>query len=416
MPADSSQGTSRGERPKAISRSYDRLGAEAQQRWRALGVFPETFDLEAAAAVWGTDRKTAENTLNSLAQQAMIEWDGQSNRYYLRDMLSDFAREQVAESEANTVALQHAQHYLHVLHRAEDLYLDGGESTAKGLALLDLERENIEAGQAWSGKLAAQDNEAATLCSRYAAVGAHCLGQRQQVRERIRWREAALAAASRLRDRSAERAHLGNLGTAYRSVGEYRRAIECYERHLQLARELNDSRSEEQDLANIGDAYECLGEYGHAIEYYEQYLQLAKKLDDRRGEGNALGCIGTAYHSSGGYFRALEYHEEALAIHREIGDWRGEGVALGNLGIACYRLGQQREAIAHFGRQLEIARSGSDRRGEGNALWNISLALDELGERSRAIEYAEAALRIREETTDPNAEKVRARLVEWRGQ
>jgi len=416
MAADNSHGTSRGEKPQTIGVIYDRLGGEAQKFWRVLGVFPESFNVEATAAIWETDQKAAERTLNSLAQQGIVEWDRQSNRYYLRDMMSDFARDKVSEVEAHEAALRHAQHYVQVLHRAEDLYLDGGESSERGLALVDVERENIQEGQAWSAKHAAQDNEAAALCSRYAAAGAHCLSQRQHVRERIRWREAALAAAASLKDRSAERAHLGNLGTAYRSVGENRRAIQCYERHLQMARELKDSRSEEQDLANIGDAYECVGEYGHAIEYYEQYLHLARKLDDRRGEGNALGCMGTAYHSSGGYLQALEYHEQALAIHREIGDWRGEGVALGNLGIAYYRLGQHPQAIEYFGRQLEIARSGNDRQGEGSALWNMSLALDEVGERSKAIEFAEAALRIREEIADPNTEKVRARLVEWRGQ
>lgn len=381
-----------------------------------LAVFPETFAAAAAAAVWGTDEKAAEDQLKALNQLAMLEWDGQSNRYYLREMMNEFARRQASESDLHDAAVQHSRYYSNLLRQADDLYLDGGESLARGLALLDLERENIEAGQSWAAGLAAEDDEAARLCSQYPNVGAHCLSQRQQPRERILWREAALAAASKLKDRSAERGHLGHLGMAYRSLGEYRRAIDCYERHLQMARELNDSRGEEQDLANLGDAYEGLGEYGNAIEYYEQYLQLAKKLDDRRGEGNALGCIGSAYHSSGGYFRAIEYHEKALAMHREIGDRRGEGVALGNLGIAHYRLGQYQQAIDFYGEQLQIARASNDRRAEGNALWNVSLALDEVGEREKAIEFAVAALTIREEIGDPNAPKVRARLRDWRGQ
>lgn len=408
--------TSRGEGTATIGRSYERLGADAQKRWRMLAVFPETFDVAAAAAVWGIDEKTAEHALSSLIQQGMVEWDEQANRYYLREMMSDFARAQMGENQSYEAGLYHAQHYLNVLQRADDLYLDGGESLTRGLALLDVERENIEAGQTWAANRASGDDAAASLCSRYPNAGAHCLSQRQHGRERVRWREAALAAAVRIRDRGAERGHLGHLGMVYRTLGEYRRAIECYERHLQMARELNDSRGEEQDLANLGDAYECLGEYGNAIEFYEQYLQLAKKLDDRRGEGNALGCIGAAYHSSGGYFQAIEYHEQALAIHREIGDWRGEGVALGNLGIAYYRLGQHQQAVDCYGQQLQIARAGHDRRGEGNALWNMSLALDEVGERGKAIEFAEGALRIREEIADANAEKVRARLAEWRAQ
>jgi tetratricopeptide (TPR) repeat protein len=413
MAIDGARGMSPG-KGSAIEQSYTRLGAEWQKQWRVLAIFPETFDLEAAAAVLGTDEATAESTMNSLIQQSMLEWDAQAHRFYLPEMMTDFARQQMDARELYEAGLRHSQHYLNVLHRADDLYLDGGESSKSGLARLDVERENIEAGQLWASGRAAEDDQAAALCSRYPNVGAHCLSQRQQARERIRWREAALAAAARMKDRSAERAHLGHLGMAYRSLGEYRRAIECYERHLRMTRELNDTRGEEQDLANLGDAYEGLGEYGHAIEFYEQYLQLAKKLDDRRGEGNALGSIGSAYHSSGGYFRAIEYHEQALAIHREIGDWRGEGVALGNLGIAHYRLGQHQQAIDLYGQQLQIAQASNDRRGEGNALWNMSLALDELQQRAKAIEFAEAALRIRQEISDPNAEKVRARLEEWR--
>jgi tetratricopeptide (TPR) repeat protein len=397
-----------------FARSFERLGTEGKRQWRMLGVFPETFDPAGAAAIWGTDEKAAEDFLKTLFQQAMVEWDGQNNRYYLREMMSDFARQRMSAAELYYAGSQHAQHYLNILGHADDLYLDGGERSVQGLALLDLERENIEAGQSWASRFAADDDHAADLCSKYANAGAHCLNQRQNCSERIRWREAALAAAMRLKDRSAERGHVGNLAIAYRNLGDYRRAIEYFERHLLIARELKDGRGEEQDLANLGDAYEKLGEYGYATGFYDQYLQQALKLEDRRGQGNALGCIGTTYHLAGGYFRAIEYHEKALAIHREIGDWRGEAMALGNLGIAHYRLGQHRQAIEFYSQQLQIARANHERRGEGNALWNISLALDEVGQREKAIEFADAALKVREEISDPNAQKVATRLREWR--
>ena len=61
-----------------------------------------------------------------------------------------------------------------------------------------------------------------------------------------------------------------------------------------------------------------------------------------------------------------------------------------------------------------MARETGDRRSEGIALWNMSLALSKLGDLTQAIANAGAALKIFEQIEDPNAEKVRQQLAEWR--
>ncbi len=400
----------------ALSLSYSLLDSSAQERWRMLFVFRENFDAAAAAAIWNIEETAAEDALDILTQYAMLEWNDNAHRYHLHGFMHDFACQRVRPDEWNEASLRHAQNYLEVLRRADDLYLDGGESAARGLALFDLERGNIEAGQSWSSQHRSGDQQAAFLANRYPTVGAHCLSLRQQSQDRIRWREDALGAAISLNDRGAERAHLGNLGAIYLSVGEYRRAIESYERHRLIARELGDRSGEAQDLENLGNAYEFLGDHPRAIALFEQQLQIARELDDRRRGGNALSSLGTAYHGLGDYRSAIEHHQKALNVYRDILDRRGEGLALGNLGIAHYRLGDYQRAIAFYEEQLQIARGTSDRHSEGNALWNMSLALDELGDRKNAIAYAETALSIREQIKDPNAAKVRRQLEEWQKQ
>jgi tetratricopeptide (TPR) repeat protein len=366
--------------------------------------------------VWKVEEESSEDMLDLLSEHSMVQWNEKAGRYQLHDLMRDFACQRVTAEEWNEAGLSHAQCYLDLLRNADDLYLDGGESSKLGLALVDLERGNIDAGQSWTAMRTPGDLSASALCSSYPNVGAHCLSLRQRSTERIRWREQALAAARALKNRAAERAHLGNLGSAYRSMSQYRRAIECYDEHLQITRELNDRRSEGQDLANLGNAYHSLGEHRRAIEYYQQCLRIAHEFDDRRREGIALGDLGTAYHWLGEHRRAIEYHEQALFMHRDAGDRRGEAIALGNLGVAHYRLGLYDQAMEFYVQQLEITREITDRHSEGNALWNISLALDEQGDKRRAIEYAEAALGIREEIGDPNAAKVRRQLEEWRRQ
>jgi tetratricopeptide (TPR) repeat protein len=438
----------------ALQSSYDLLREDLRQRFRALAVFPESFDLAAAAAVWATEADSAQDSLGELFSYSLVGFDQAAARYRLHDLVRLFADQRLDEQERATAQPRHAGHYLKVLGAADDLYLKGGEWVTKGLALFDAEWSNIQAGQAWAAKHAPDDDNAADSCWRYQDAGVYCLVLRQHPRERIRWLEAALPAARRLKRRNWEGNSLGNLGNAYQSLGEYRRAIEYHEQSLEIARKIGDRRGEGAVLGNLGIAYSSLGEYRRAIEYLEQRLKIAREIGDRRGEGNALGNLGNAYSSLGEYRRAIEYHEQNLAIARKIGDRRGEGNALGNLGNAYSSLGEYRRAIEYHEQHLEIAREIGDRRGEGNALgnlgnayknlsdyrraiehyeqglvidreigdrdgegtdlWNSALALDPLGDRKDAIIRAEAALQIFEAIESPYAGVVRERLADWR--
>jgi tetratricopeptide (TPR) repeat protein len=398
----------------SITLSYNLLDGETQTRWRMSAVFPDTFDIAAAAAVWEIEHDPAQDTLSSLLQYSMLEWSEAAKRYRLHDLMRDFARQRLAPSESDDAARGHARHFLGVLSDADDFYQKGGESLMRGLAAFDLEWGNIRAGQAWAAAHAQEDQETAKLCSRYAGWGAYILNLRQHPRERIRWHEAALAAARRREDRDAEGSHLGNLGYSYDDLGEYRRAVEYYEQALVISRQIGNRRSEGNALGLLGVAHYNLGDHHRATEYHEQHLAIAREIGDRRGVGQALGNLGSSFHALGDCRRAIDCHEEALAIDVEIGDRRGEGQDLANLGVAYATLGETRRAIEYFERRLPIAREIGDLRGEGTAQWNMSLLLDKLGEHKKAIEHAEASLRIREEVEDPNAAKVRKRLEIWR--
>ena len=90
--------------------------------------------------------------------------------------------------------LRHALHYAQVLQVANDLYQQDGEALLQGLALFDLERENIEAGRTWASEAIGEDREATQLCSTYPEAGAYVLIMRLHARDQIRWLESAVGA------------------------------------------------------------------------------------------------------------------------------------------------------------------------------------------------------------------------------
>lgn len=265
----------------SLALSYDLLTPELQTHWRALAVFPDTFDPPAAAA-WELEPGVAEDTLGELLKYSLLEWDDKTARYSLHDLarLSADARQSV--EERTTHRLRHAAHYLNVLREAKELYKQGGEGVGLGLGLFDLERRNIESGQALAEELAGSDNEAATLCLAYPDAGAHVLDLRLPPRERIRWLEAGLAAARRLKNRAAEGAHVGNLGLAYAALGEVRRAVELYEQQLTIARDIGDRRGEGTALWNMSLAFHELGERAKAIARAEASLRIREEIEDPR--------------------------------------------------------------------------------------------------------------------------------------
>jgi tetratricopeptide (TPR) repeat protein len=393
--------------------SYARLAPDAARVFRRLAVFPAFFNAAAEEAIC---EDPGHKHLSELLRRNLVRYNEETQRYSLHDLARLFADSRMSDDEGRATRMRHAEYYMTVLGECNAFYLRGGDAIKSGLALFDVERRNIEAGQEWACRHSIGDEAATRLCSAYPNAGSHVCILRQSPREIILWREAALVAARQLKDRTAEGWHLGILGLAYSNLGETQRAIEYHEKALTIARETGDRRNEEVALISLGISYATLGETRRAIEFYEQGLVIAREIGDRRDEWYALGNLGIAYAALGETRRAVELYGQVLVVLREIGDRSGEGTTLGNLGIAYAALGETRRAIGFYEQQLTIAREIGDRLGVGIALSNIGLALDELGDRARAIAHVEAALEIYEQIESPYIEETRALLARWRGE
>ena len=214
------------------------------------------------------------------------------------------------------------------------------------------------------------------------------------------YHEKCLKIAKEIGDRAGEEAGYGNLGNAYRSLGDYQNAIEYHEKLLKIAKEIGDRAGEGAGYGSLGSAYKSLGDYQKAIEYHEKCLKIAKEIGDRGGEGAGYGNLGSAYKSLGDYEKAIEYHEKALKIAKEISDRAGEGAGYGNLGNAYRSLGDYQKAIEYHEKLLKIAKEIGDRTREGGTYGNLGNAYQSLGDYQKAIEYYEKLLKIAKEIGD----------------
>ena len=123
----------------SLSLSYELLSEALRERWRWLGVFPDTFAGNAAAAVWKVEVDQANYILGELMAASLVEWNETSNRYRLHDLAQVFADEKLSAEEHTVGQKRFATHYKDVLVDTNRLYLRGGDSLLSGLALFDLE-------------------------------------------------------------------------------------------------------------------------------------------------------------------------------------------------------------------------------------------------------------------------------------
>jgi tetratricopeptide (TPR) repeat protein len=348
--------------------------------------------------------------LDMLYRRSLIRFDPATERYSLHDLVRLFAAERLKDVDTH---MRYVRYYLQVARQAQDLYKQGHAHVLEGLALFDQERGQIDAAWEWlrqSPPTSITDG----LLIEYAYATAYIGDLRyHQRRERIPQLEAALEAARRLRRKQAQGAFIGNLGIAYRILGEVRRSVAYHQRALEISRGIGNRHGEGNALGNLGNAYFNLGEVRHAITLYQQALEISREIGDRHSEGNSLGSLGNVYLALGEVQHAIPLYQQALDIRREIGDRNGEASSLSGLGNAYLVLGEVQHAIPLYQQALDISRQIGDRNGEGNALSNLGNVYFALGEIQRAISLREQALDISREIGDRSGEAIALSYLGW---
>jgi tetratricopeptide (TPR) repeat protein len=338
----------------ALTLSYEMLSHGLQKLWRTLTIFPDTFDVTGAAAVWTLHPERALKALHRLMGFELVEGQLATGRYRLHDLKHAFAAKLLSELERQAAQQSHAEYYQSVLHEADALYEQGGEALRRGLGLVTRDWHNLEAGQAWAAAHAAENQAAAELCASYPDAGRYVLELRQPPHERLRWCETALAAAARLGRHKAEGRHLLAMGQACLRLGEYDQSRNYFERALAIANAYTDQSGAARALNGLGARCFEAADLTRALDYYTQGLEDARHANDHRAAAQALGGQGLVHATIGAHAAAQTALELALAITREIGDLAGQGQAHFHFALVYEKAGEQSRAVAEAQHALSL--------------------------------------------------------------
>ena len=299
-----------------VGEAFSRLDLTAQQVMEALAIYqrPVTataVDYLLAPYIPGVNSAPV---LGRLVTMHFARKEG-GRVYYLHPVDRSYALERIPDGEEDDRFAEETPRFSRyaLLHRGADYHREVRIPRAEWKRLDDLAPQLAEfdlrcAGRDFdtaAGVLLEFDYDYLLTWGHYALM----VGMHERLRGRI--------GDPDLKD------GIGNLGSAYCSMGRIPEAIGCYEEALACAREGKERRNEEVWLGNLGICYGNLGQTERAIDLHGQALAIAREIGDRQGEARHLGNLGNRYADFGQTERTIDLYGQALAIDREIGSAKG---------------------------------------------------------------------------------------------
>lgn len=334
-----------------ISWSHDLLRPEHQAALRRLGVLAGPADLDAVAAVIGSDDPLEEIThLADVSLVTVREGPDGEPRVSLLRMVAEFALDLLDRAgELEQVRRTHAAHHLAVIEAAAPALRSSGYLLTKDL--IELALDDLRAALEWclrpgtaSDLPTVEDRSVGLrLCDAlgwfWYACGYHAEGRR--------WLDRAVeVTADSPTDDHVRGLHA--LAVLMLQHGENDSGREVLQTCLAHWRRQGDLVKVATELNSLGVVHRNLGDRVAARAALEEAAALARQTGDRGRLATALSNLATVEMDEGAPEVAADMLREVLGIDVELGDAWGQGVDHVNLAGALVRSGRPDEAFAQL--------------------------------------------------------------------
>ncbi len=395
-----SAGPSLGRHPSlraTLDWSYEQLTEDERRLLRALSVFSGGCTLEAAVAVYETDRDEF-GTLDLVAHlvdKSLVQVETEAaveTRYRLLETSRQYAAEELERcGETSATRRRHLEFCASLAGRAAPHFQGPGQVAWHRRILAD--HENILAALGWSG----MHPEVAEAGLRVAAWIWPFWESHGPVR-------VARATIDRLLERHRSDAPSEIVARALTAaanmcwhLADYYGARARHQSSLDILRALGNTRGVAASLGGIGLAEMEAGELDRARALFEESLGLFRQLGDEINIARSLGNLAIVHRNQGDHETSRRLQSENLAIRQKLGDRRGEGLARHNLVSPCVALGDYASARENLIEVFPAALELEDVYLAALALENTSELATRFGATAHAARLRGAAAELREQ-------------------
>jgi len=232
-------------------------------------------------------------------------------------------------------------------------------------------------------------------------------------------------------------------GIAFKNVGAYNKAEQCYNESLAISKELGDSTSIGTVLNSLALFYAKSGENADALKFFYRAIEVNKRIHNRKGLTNNYLNLGNFFFLQKNFGQSLKYfflckeqlekgnsrtlasihvgigniltdddyefnnreiaqdeYSSALVIYQQLGDSLNTSKVYNNLGRISYLKGKYDDAIDYYNKGIIIKENLKDRKGILIACLNIGNALHKRKEYAESLTYYKRGKQIAEELKD----------------
>ncbi|MBC7775753.1 MAG: tetratricopeptide repeat protein [Phycisphaerae bacterium] len=207
----------------------------------------------------------------------------------------------------------------------------------------------------------------------------------------------AITLAQKLNFKAGEATAWNGLGVVEEIRGNYKLAIEHYEKALALRQSLGDRGGVAGIHTNLGNAYESLGKLPEAVSQHRESLSIYETLKDTVRVARAYTNISALMSTSGAYSEAFGELNKARLLIENNRDSSTRYKIYTQLGHNRYDLDMFDKAREWYQQSLQLRQQVGDSFDIADGLVDLANALDELGSEdssSLAVQYYLQALDI----------------------
>ncbi len=410
-----------------FSWSTGQLGDEPARMFRLLGLHPgPDVSVPAAASLADRPEPQARSLLRQLAAAHLIS-EHVPGRYTFHDLLRAYAADQAqhicSRAEREAAIGRVLDHYLHTAASAAIKLNPAREPAAlaaprpgavtsqpadyaEAVAWFEAEHQVLLAAVSLAAR-SGFDSHAWQLPWAMEAF----LEPRGHWLQNVSVQRTALAAATRLRDVSAQAIAGRILGNACTVLGDHDQARRYYASSLALYQRLGNRLGEAKTQQGLGVLAEREGRYADALGHGEEALRLFQAIGDKAAEAVALNNVGFSYGLLGDYQQASAFCRRSLTLCAEAGYQWVEGNAWDSLGYIERRQGNLAAAATCYEHALSLYREAGDRFCAAVALIHLGDIDEMAGEPTQGRDAWQQALAILDDIQHPAADSVRAKLA-----
>ncbi len=185
-----------------------------------------------------------------------------------------------------------------------------------------------------------------------------------------------------------------NIGNLYDESGDYRKALQYYEKALAVSKKIGHNRNQAIQTYSIARTKVSLSRFDEAARDYAVSLEIARSGKMEDVEGRVLNATGELYRAWGWYEKSLEYYKKAEDLFESKEDQEGLVSVYNNMGQAIRQAGKPTESMEYYRHALALNEKLENPGMKAILLSNMGNALRESGDLDQGLSYYVEALKI----------------------